>query len=371
MTVDPPPFPDYYEVLGVEPGASESELRAARREASKRWHPDRNSAPEAEGMMRLVNAAWEVLGRADTRAEYDVRYFAWKSEEYARRARAADEVRMGYDRERLEREGNEVRGAGPEDVSEEWNDHWAGGSSSGDARDADMGDGESDAKSDQSVQMDSTAWWVLGIVLGVFLAIAVIVGGIAWYDAERQSERTATATARFYVSPTPDQRALQSVIGDESIECVSVLFGNHARFWASVKFRVPTSSSWSVGFLYHNPALALAQGLDTDTATFLYRTRSGGPYVGHWTREADANVHRAGPRVVSPSSALNAAGMNVMRIEVNERGSFLILNGELQIHVPAANLRVNPSPVKLCVGLFTDEASEYELRYSDLTGGSR
>jgi molecular chaperone DnaJ len=63
---------DYYAVLGVEPGASEKELSRAYKKLAKEHHPDANAGnPEAEERFKEVNAAYDVLGDADKRKEYD------------------------------------------------------------------------------------------------------------------------------------------------------------------------------------------------------------------------------------------------------------------------------------------------------------
>lgn len=364
MTSEPPPFPDYYEVLGVRPDASEGELRAARREAAKRWHPDRNSGPDAEGMMRLVNEAWEVLGKPETRAEYDAVYFAWRAAEYARRAAAADEARRGYVREREE---TEERDGGNDESTDE--------SSDGDDRDIDTNGSGSDGEGEQAASGQGISdGWVVGVALGVLMAIGVVIGIIFWAteasEDRTRSELTATktATAGVYItpSPTPAHGAIRSTIGDGLIECDAVRIPSVQNFWAEVAFQQPSSSEWSVGFLYHNPWL-----VNTDAATYIYKTRSGGPYAGHWTRNDDNNVHEVGPNWLNPRSALKASGNNDLRIEVNDRGSYLILNDELQVHVPIELLNPRSSQVGFCVGFFSNEASEYTLRYSGLTGGAR
>lgn len=368
MTSEQQPFSDYYEVLGARPDASDEELRAARRDAVKRWHPDRNSAPEAEGMMRLVNAAWEVLGTPETRAEYDAVYFAWRAAEYARRAAAADEVRRGYVRERMERDEREVverdatRGRG------------ADGSSVGQDRDVDAGNNGSDVVVDQSsAKKDDTRRQVIGIALVGLVVVACIIGidacNRAASEAELRSEQTATAMARFSITPTPTHQTIRSIVGDGLIECRHAFYTAQKDFWSSVIFRTPTSSSWSVGFLYHNPYLL--DGLERDAATFIHKTRSGLTYASHWTRNDVGNDHRMGPNRISPVSALKTTGDNKMRLDVNERGSFLILNDELQIHVPIGKLNPTVSPVRFCVGFLAEEVSEYSLEYQDLTGGPR
>lgn len=95
-----PQIPDYYAVLGIGFDASQDELRKAWRAAQKQWHPDRNPTPEAADKIRQVNAAWEVLGDPERRAEYDSAYFSI-------RARIAEEQRRAREAERLERERRE------------------------------------------------------------------------------------------------------------------------------------------------------------------------------------------------------------------------------------------------------------------------
>ena len=376
MTSEQQPFPDYYEVLGARPDSSDDELRRARRDAVKRWHPDRNFAPEAEEMMRLVNAAWEVLGTPETRAEYDAVYFAWRAAEYARRATAADEVRRGYVRDRLERDERERREGGSSseviagESREEGSARSAGEKDWGSSSDGRGSNGERDHVAGGR---DSPGGLAFGIVIAALVAVVIVIIAVARAGSEsemRSAEATASARAtRIAPVPTstPSSGSIRSILGNDRIECDWVPIGGVVNFWSSATFRVPTTTSWSVGFLYHNPV----GHLDSDAATYVYKNRSSGPYAGHWTRKDDAVVHRDGPVPVRPASALKTSGDNTLRIEVNERGSYLILNGELQILVPVAQLIPVNSRVQFCVGLFNNEASEYELRYSSLTGGTR
>lgn len=57
-----------YEVLGVPPGASDTEIRAAFKQASRRAHPDRGGSHDAQVQ---VNLAYEILSNAETRAKHD------------------------------------------------------------------------------------------------------------------------------------------------------------------------------------------------------------------------------------------------------------------------------------------------------------
>jgi molecular chaperone DnaJ len=62
---------DYYEILGLERGASDSEIKKAFRRLARELHPDVSQAPDAEERFREVAEAYEVLSKSETRELYD------------------------------------------------------------------------------------------------------------------------------------------------------------------------------------------------------------------------------------------------------------------------------------------------------------
>lgn len=63
---------DYYEVLGLQKGASDAEIKKAYRKLAKQYHPDLNpDDPNAEAKFKEINEANQVLSDPEKRAKYD------------------------------------------------------------------------------------------------------------------------------------------------------------------------------------------------------------------------------------------------------------------------------------------------------------
>jgi molecular chaperone DnaJ len=63
---------DYYSILGVSKDASEDELKKAYRKKAMEFHPDKNpDNPEAEAKFKEAAEAYDVLGNAEKRSNYD------------------------------------------------------------------------------------------------------------------------------------------------------------------------------------------------------------------------------------------------------------------------------------------------------------
>jgi molecular chaperone DnaJ len=62
---------DYYEVLGVERGASPEEIKKAHQRLAGRYHPDINKSTGADEKFREVQTAFDVLSDPEKRTRYD------------------------------------------------------------------------------------------------------------------------------------------------------------------------------------------------------------------------------------------------------------------------------------------------------------
>nr|XP_019011117.1 uncharacterized protein I206_04428 [Kwoniella pini CBS 10737]OCF49898.1 hypothetical protein I206_04428 [Kwoniella pini CBS 10737] len=60
-----------YDILGVQPEATDIELKKAYRKLAIKWHPDKNQSEEAEVRFKEIGEAYQILSDADKRAFYD------------------------------------------------------------------------------------------------------------------------------------------------------------------------------------------------------------------------------------------------------------------------------------------------------------
>lgn len=63
---------DPYQTLGVSKTASEADVKKAFRKLAKQYHPDRNANdPKAKDKFSEINTAYEIVGDAEKRAQFD------------------------------------------------------------------------------------------------------------------------------------------------------------------------------------------------------------------------------------------------------------------------------------------------------------
>jgi curved DNA-binding protein len=71
-------YQDYYQTLGVDRGAQQSEIQSAYRKLARKFHPDVNKEKGAEERFKQITEAYEVLKDPEKRSKYDALGANWR-----------------------------------------------------------------------------------------------------------------------------------------------------------------------------------------------------------------------------------------------------------------------------------------------------
>jgi tetratricopeptide (TPR) repeat protein len=73
---------DFYEVLGIDKSASQTQIKAAYKRMAMLYHPDHNPGnKQAEEVFKIINEAYHTLCNPEKKLRYDSRFY-WVKEEY-------------------------------------------------------------------------------------------------------------------------------------------------------------------------------------------------------------------------------------------------------------------------------------------------
>lgn len=95
-------MPDYYQVLGLAPGASQEEIKKSFRALALKYHPDKNkNSEESKQKFMKVVEAYEVLSNEQARKKYDQDPFSaqghrWTPPADFRTVYSYDEIKRQY-----------------------------------------------------------------------------------------------------------------------------------------------------------------------------------------------------------------------------------------------------------------------------------
>jgi curved DNA-binding protein len=89
-------YRDYYEILGVQRGAKDDEIRGAYRRLARQYHPDINKEQGAEDRFKEISEAYEVLRDPAKRARYDRVGPNWRAEDDASRPQGFEGSAGGF-----------------------------------------------------------------------------------------------------------------------------------------------------------------------------------------------------------------------------------------------------------------------------------
>lgn len=189
----------------------------------------------------------------------------------------------------------------------------------------------------------------------------------------RAATPTPTPRATRVPTPGPSAGGVSGVLvhnpGDGVIGCAdsrydrTVISTDMVDSAAFLRFEAPDVSEWSIGFIYHDPE----DDSNSHAATMVYGDGYRGTRARHWVRRNGEDVHDPPTQSIPRGTLKTGRGeLNELVFRTSSNGSFLRLNDEIVIEVPASQLIRRIGWSLLCIGFHSEEDERYSIRYEDL-----
>ena len=145
-------------------------------------------------------------------------------------------------------------------------------------------------------------------------------------------------------------RSDPTIISDDTIDSAAFL-----------RFEVPNVRKWSVGFLYHK------NDEDSFSSTLIWSDGPNDVFARHWTRLNGVKVDNLPSERIGRNVLKTGSGQwNELSFRTTSSGTFLRLNDEAAITIPATQVSRRFGWSQLCVGFHSSEDDPYSIRYRDL-----